>query len=68
MYWDSLSVEPDNGGSVFAVTGAAIGRWKRDITHGVWAEWFGARNDGTDAAGTTAAVWAAIIALRHDPE
>lgn len=68
FHWDSTSTEDDNGGSIIQATGITTGRWKRDITHGVWAEWFGARNDGTDAAGTTAAVWAAIIALRHDPE
>ncbi|HHK4296581.1 hypothetical protein ACIRUG_16270 [Pseudomonas aeruginosa] len=68
FHWDSTSTEDDNGGSIIQATGITTGRWKRDITHGVWAEWFGARNDGSDAAGTTAAVWAAIIALRHDPE
>ncbi|MCV6197985.1 hypothetical protein OFL53_33920, partial [Pseudomonas aeruginosa] len=46
FHWDSTSTEDDNGGSIIQATGITTGRWKRDITHGVWAEWFGARNDG----------------------
>lgn len=29
LYWDSSSTSADNGGTVFAVTGEASGRWKR---------------------------------------
>lgn len=68
VYWDSTSTETDNGGTIFAVAGVATGRWKRKIQDGVWAEWFGAQNNGTDDLGTTtAAVWAAIRSLRTNP-
>lgn len=69
LYWDSLSVEADNGGTVFAVSGVSTGRWKRDTGGEMWAEWFGAQNDGTDTLGTTtAAIWSAIRALRKNPK
>lgn len=65
LSWDAYSTQVDDGGSVFAVDGVVNGRWVRDITQGVWAEWFGAMNDGTDDLGTTtAAVWAAIRSMR----
>lgn len=63
-YWVAASTKDDNGGSVIAVTGEAVGRWEFSTAKGVWVEDFGARNDGTDTAGTTAAIWAAIRSMR----
>lgn len=41
FYWDSLSIEPDNGGTVFQVNGVTVGRWKRQFSGDVEAKWFG---------------------------
>jgi hypothetical protein len=30
--WDATSTEPDNGGTVIAVAGVSVGRWKREIS------------------------------------
>ena len=63
-YWVAASTKDDNGGSVIAVTGEPTGRWEFSTSQGVWAEDFGARNDGTDVIGTTSAVWGAIRSMR----
>lgn len=47
LYWDSLSTEIDNGGTVFAVSGVPTGRWVRPLPDkAVFLEWFGIVGDG----------------------
>lgn len=48
LYWDAGATEPDNGGTVFAVAGAAKGRWKRFVAGEVEAAWFGVGSDDGD--------------------
>ncbi|TMV52738.1 hypothetical protein FE783_00640 [Paenibacillus mesophilus] len=65
FYRDNSDVtSADNGGTIL-VDGSG-GRWKRLYDGNVQVDWFGAKNDGTDAAGTTASVLAAIQAMRSD--
>lgn len=45
--WDSSATDADNGGAVFAVTGAS-GRWVRQNAGYVTPEMFGARSGGND--------------------
>lgn len=61
---DSDVTSADNGGTIL-VDGSGR-RWKRLYDGSVQVNWFGAKNDGTDAAGTTASVLAAIQAMRSD--
>jgi hypothetical protein len=44
FYWDAVSVEADNGGTIFQVTGTATGRWKRIYSGSVSVKWFGTSN------------------------
>jgi hypothetical protein len=46
FYWDAVSVEADNGGTIFQVTGTTTGRWKRIYSGSVSVKWFGAKGDG----------------------
>ncbi|MFC3499402.1 hypothetical protein ACFOOK_00105 [Micromonospora krabiensis] len=46
LYWDAASTAPDNGGTVFAVTGVATGRWKRPATNRLSLAWFGCTGVG----------------------
>lgn len=46
LYWDSVSTEIDNGGTVFAVSGIPTGRWVRPLGKAVFLEWFGIIGDG----------------------
>jgi hypothetical protein len=46
FYWDAASVEDDNGGTIFQVTGTTTGRWKRIYSGSVSVKWFGAVGDG----------------------
>ena len=46
FYWDAVSVEADNGGTIFQVTGTTAGRWKRIYSGSVSVKWFGAKGDG----------------------
>jgi hypothetical protein len=41
FYWDAVSVEADNGGTIFQVTGTTTGRWKRIYSGVVNVKWFG---------------------------
>lgn len=45
VYWDATSTEPDNGGTIFQVTGVSTGRWKSSIKNRVDVRQFGARGD-----------------------
>ncbi|MEV0608961.1 hypothetical protein AB0I61_21575 [Polymorphospora rubra] len=47
LYWDADATEPDNGGTVFAVTGVATGRWKRPYATRIDLAWFGWTGTGT---------------------
>ncbi|UVN13468.1 hypothetical protein FBPa8_0004 [Pseudomonas phage vB_PaeP_FBPa8] len=64
--WDATSTLTPDDGLVIQRTDVPVGRYIRDVSQGIWAEMFGARNDGTDPEGTTNAVWAAIRAMRRD--
>lgn len=46
FYWDASSTLPDNGGTIFQVTGLATGRWLRQYDEAVNVRWFGAVGDG----------------------
>lgn len=46
FYWDSVSVEADNGGTIFVATGITTGRWKRLYSGNVNVKLFGAKGDG----------------------
>ena len=47
FYWDALSVEADNGGTVIIPDVGGTGRWKRIVEGKVNVLWFGAKGDGT---------------------
>lgn len=48
FYWDSASIETEDGGTIFQITGVTTGRWKRAETATfVSVRWFGAKGDGT---------------------
>ena len=40
FYWDAVSVETDNGGTIVQVTGVTTGRWKRIYSGSVNIKWF----------------------------
>ncbi len=46
FYWDDTSIEDENGGTIFEVTGTATGRWKRNYSDAVNVCWFGAKGNG----------------------
>lgn len=48
LYWDAGSTEADNGGTVFAVAGTAVGRWKRVHGGRLSLEWFGWKGLGLE--------------------
>jgi hypothetical protein len=50
FYWNASSGEAEDGGTIFAVSGVATGRWVRaDANTGrVQAVWFGVLGDGSD--------------------
>jgi hypothetical protein len=52
FYWDAVSTEADNGGTIFQVTGTTTGRWKRIYSGSVNVKWFGAKGDWDGATGT----------------
>ncbi|MDX2024335.1 MAG: hypothetical protein SF187_29100 [Deltaproteobacteria bacterium] len=67
FYWDSMSDEPDDGGTIFRVRGVALGRWKRlsEGNDGVCLlnlAWFGATGTGSseDEQALTNATRAAV--------
>ncbi|SDD70521.1 hypothetical protein [Glycomyces harbinensis] len=67
LFWDEESTEDDNGGTVFAVTGTATGRWKRQAESRVDLTWFGWSGTGTadpeDASADSDLLQAAVDAL-----
>ena len=46
FYWDSTSIEDDNGGTIIEATGVVDGRWIRNYSGAVNVKWFGALGDG----------------------
>lgn len=46
FYWDSVSTETENGGTVFEASEGGTGRWKRIYDGNVFVNWFGAVGDG----------------------
>ena len=46
FYWDSTSIEDDNGGTIIEATGVVDGRWIRKYSGAVNVKWFGAKGDG----------------------
>ncbi len=46
FYWDEISTEADNSGTIIEVTSVTTGRWKRVISGDVFAEFYGAKGDG----------------------
>lgn len=46
FYWDSTSIEDDNGGTIIEATGVVDGRWIRNYSGAVNVKWFGAVGDG----------------------
>ena len=53
FYWDPMSDEPDDGGTIFAVEGITLGRWKRRIegNDGLFLlnlAWFGSTGTGSE--------------------
>lgn len=62
FYWDPTSVEADNGGTIFQVTGEATGRWKRvfDSSY-INMGWFGLDKTGTTAVTTQYNIAKALI-------
>lgn len=58
LHWDAASTEADNGGTVFAVTGTATGRWKRHHENRLDLTWFGwtGKGDTNDSPRVQAAV------------
>jgi hypothetical protein len=44
-FWDALSVEADNGGTIIQVTGVVTGRWKMKVSGFINIDWFGAKGD-----------------------
>ncbi|RIV39170.1 right-handed parallel beta-helix repeat-containing protein [Micromonospora radicis] len=47
LFWDADSTDPDNGGTVFAVTGTSTGRWRRPVRNRLDLSWFGWTGAGT---------------------
>ncbi len=62
--WDDSSTEADNGGTIIAPTGLATGRWVRQYSDKLHAQWFGAKMDG--ASDDTLACQAMLDALPSD--
>ena len=46
FYWDSTSIEDDNGGTIIEATGVVDGRYIRNYSGAVDVKWFGAVGDG----------------------
>ena len=46
FYWDSTSIEDDNGGTIIEATGVVDGRYIRNYSGAVNVKWFGAVGDG----------------------
>ncbi|GAA5200388.1 hypothetical protein GCM10023322_78160 [Rugosimonospora acidiphila] len=58
LHWDADATEADDGGTVFAVTGVATGRWKRPYAAHLDLTWFGwtGLGDGDDGPKVRAAI------------
>jgi len=49
LHWNAASSAPDDGGTVFAVSGITTGRWERSSPHDLTVYHWGARN-GTESS------------------
>jgi len=56
FYWDSTSIEDDNGGTIIEATGVVDGRWIRNYSGAVNVKWFGAKGDGVNS-GSPSYIW-----------
>jgi len=65
FYWDDVSTQSDNAGTIIQVTGLSTGRWKR-IYHGAAlnVRWFGAVSNGTNGEMDTTGFEKAIAVQR----
>ena len=63
FYWDSTSIEDDNGGTIIEATGVVDGRWIRNYSGAVNVKWFGAKGDynGTTGTNDSAAIKNAML-------
>ena len=52
FYWDSTSIEDDNGGTIIEATGVVDGRWIRNYSGAVNVKWFVATGDNNPATAT----------------
>jgi hypothetical protein len=62
FFWNATSTVADNGGTIIAPTGVGTGRWYRAYNGGIYAEWFGAKGDGTTDDSTS--INSAIASLK----
>ena len=60
FYWDSTSIEDDNGGTIIEATGVVDGRWIRNYSGAVNVKWFGAKGDNSNDD-----TWAVNTALNY---
>ena len=60
FYWDSTSIEDDNGGTIIEATGVVDGRWIRNYSGAVNVKWFGAKGTGLSEDDDTEAIQKAI--------
>jgi hypothetical protein len=61
FYWDSTSIEDDNGGTIIQATGVVTGRWIRNYSGAVNVKWFGAKGTGLVEDDDTVAIDAASL-------
>lgn len=67
VVWDAQSTAADDGGSVFAVSGVATGRWLRDANHLLCPDDFGIVHEEVPATDQTAKVQAFLNAMSGRP-
>ena len=45
FYWDPISTEEDNGGTIISIQNNETGKWKREYKDTINVKWFGAKDD-----------------------